>query len=78
MIESPKTRREVGKRISALRQSQAMKLTELAHASKMDISHLWRIEHGKGTTTLEGFQRIAAALKVEWPALFDYVPRCAA
>jgi XRE family transcriptional regulator, regulator of sulfur utilization len=77
MIESQRTRREVGKRITTLRQSKGVTLTGLARASHLDTSHLWRIEHGTGTTTLEGFQRIASALGVEWTALFG-APRCAA
>lgn len=78
MIESRRTRVEVGKRIKTLRQQRALKGVELAQRAKIDTSHLWRIEHGTGTTSLEGYQRIASALGVEWVALFDYVPRCAA
>ena len=78
MIDSKRTRVTVGKRITALRHGRQLTLTALAVAAKVDTSHLWRIEHGTGTTTLEGYQRIAAALGVEWPSLFDYVPQRAA
>ncbi len=65
--------RGVGPRLRALRKEQKVTLVDLAKASGVDAATISRIETGRMTGTLESHMRLAAALGVKLPDLYEGV-----
>ena len=64
----------IGKRITELRKSKSMTLTELAQKSGVQIATLSRIENLKMTGTLESHMAIASALGTDITQLYSALP----
>jgi transcriptional regulator with XRE-family HTH domain len=63
----------LGDRIHAIRKSRKLTLVELAKTTSIDQATLSRIENGKMTGTLDSHMRIADALGVRLPDLYNEV-----
>ena len=63
----------LGERINKLRKSRRMTLTEISKKTRIDMATLSRIENGKMTGTLDSHVKIAEALGVRLPDLYDKV-----
>ena len=61
-----------GKQIKTLRQTRGMSQDELSEKASINSKYLSAIERGKANPTLDTFTRLADALKVGLPELFDY------
>ncbi|GAA4771351.1 helix-turn-helix domain-containing protein [Microbacterium gilvum] len=59
----------MGARIAELRSARSLSVRSLAACADLDISHLQRIERGRGNPTLMTLLQIAIALDVEVGAL---------
>ncbi len=62
----------IGKQIKALRQARGMSQDELSEKVSINSKYLSAIERGKANPTLDIFTKLADALKVSLPDLFDY------
>lgn len=62
----------IGKQIKTLRQARDMSQEELAEKSSLNPKYLSGIERGKANPTLDVLTRLADALKVGVPELFNY------
>ena len=62
----------MGKQIKTLRQARGMSQEELAEKSSLNSKYLSGIERGKANPTLGTLTRLADALKVGVPELFNY------
>ncbi len=62
----------IGKQIKAFRQSRGMTQEELSEKISINAKYLSAIERGKANPTLETFIRLAEALNIGLPDLFDY------
>jgi transcriptional regulator with XRE-family HTH domain len=62
----------IGKQIKTLRQAKGMSQEEVAEKSSMNSKYLSGIERGKANPTLDTLTRLADALKVGVPELFNY------
>ena len=67
-------RAAVGARIRELRESQGLSLRKLGLMIGMDYKHLFRIEHGQTSPTLDALGRIAGGLDVSVRDLLDDRP----
>src|SRR6185503_12090764 len=63
----------LGERIKNVRKSRKLTLIEVAKSTGIDQATLSRIENGKMTGTLDSHMRIADALGVRLPELYDQV-----
>ncbi|MEW5894347.1 MAG: XRE family transcriptional regulator [Candidatus Omnitrophota bacterium] len=63
----------IGKRIRELRKLRKMKLIDLAEKTGIQIATLSRIEHERMTGTLASHLKIAKALSIELPELYQDV-----
>ena len=64
-------RETVGRRIRETREAQGLSLRKLGLMIGMDYKHLFRIEHGQASPTLDALARIAAGLDVRVHDLLD-------
>lgn len=62
----------VGKQIKALRQARGMSQEELSEKIPINSKYLSAIERGKANPTLDTLTRLADALRVGVPDLFNY------
>ena len=62
----------IGKQIKTLRQARGMSQEELSEKVSINPKYLSAIERGKANPTLDIFTRLAEALNVSLPDLFDY------
>jgi transcriptional regulator with XRE-family HTH domain len=62
-----------GSRIRELRKSKGLSQEQLAEVIGIDQKHMSRIELGKSYPSLDRLVRIAEALKVSLPDLFEYM-----
>jgi transcriptional regulator with XRE-family HTH domain len=65
-------RKMIGKQIKTLRQTRGMSQEELSEKVSINSKYLSAIERGKANPTLDIFIRLADALNVSLPDLFDY------
>ncbi len=67
----------IGNRIKTLRRARGMSQEELAETISMNTKYLSSIERGKANPTLDTFMKMADALKVGIPELFniEYEPK---
>lgn len=65
-------RKMIGKQIKTLRQTRGMSQEELSEKVSINSKYLSAIERGKANPTLHTFTRLAEALSVSLPDLFDY------
>ena len=61
----------IGRRVKELREKQKMQLIELAEKSGVQIATLSRIEHNRMTGSLDSHMRIAKALGISLPGLYE-------
>lgn len=61
----------LGERIKKLRKERKVTLVEVAHKTGIDQATLSRIENGKMTGTLESHMKIAEALGIRLPQLYE-------
>jgi transcriptional regulator with XRE-family HTH domain len=65
-------RKKIGRQIKTLRQARDMSQEELSEKVSINSKYLSAIERGKANPTLDIFTRLAEALNVSLPDLFDY------
>ena len=65
-------RKMIGKQIKTFRQARGMSQEELSEKVSINAKYLSAIERGTANPTLEIFIRLANALSVSLPDLFDY------
>ena len=65
-------RKMIGKQIKTLRQARGMSQEELSEKVSINPKYLSAIERGKANPTLDIFTRLAEALNVSLPDLFNY------
>lgn len=61
--------------LKAWRQHHGYSLRELARRAQMDPTAYSRIEHGRVSPTVDTLEKLAKALKVPVPKLFQSSPR---
>lgn len=57
-------------RVRAIRERKGVSMSEVSRRSRVSISHLYHIEHGKADATITVGRRIAAALDSTLDELF--------
>lgn len=67
-------RKQLGRRIAALRRNQKFSQEQLAEASGYSVDFISLVERGINAPSIEGCDRIAKALKVPLKDLFDFEP----
>jgi transcriptional regulator with XRE-family HTH domain len=70
-------KRLIGNRIKTLRQARGISQDELAEKTSLNTKYISSIERGKANPTLDTFIKIADALKLGIPELFniEYEPK---
>ena len=71
MENSSETTTELGNRLRAIRKEQRLSLEQLAAKSGVALATLSRMENGKGSGTFKTHQKIAEALGLSLPKLYQ-------